>query len=420
MTASGHGEPSAGARRGVGTPAGPMEMERERSPHAIGEVGGRTLVAGSAHTHTSMSDGEHDPATLVELAHDKGLGVVCITDHHFNDWSYHFLKLRKGSVLQFGLRRYFDAVRNAAAASPGPIVLSGLEIMPHYRWDGIFPYLRCEAMKTIVVFGIDDAAVFENLPLRLDGRGKDEAEARQAARAMIAHLNEHGAITYWSHLEEDERTRHFTAEMIYRPRPELLDEIGGATGFGCFPAGHVETCQPGGRWDRLLARSIKTGAYDGPWVMGESDYHWGDEDAPYANIANPTTVFALDGLDADDVRRALATGRMYAYQGPDFAAAVLREFCVTVPSSGAAARAGECIAVNESPSLEVELTGFAKGCKACVICGGALFHETDSRTIALSLPMPGPDGYACRLMISSPDGHRIMSNPVYIVSEAAK
>jgi 3',5'-nucleoside bisphosphate phosphatase len=37
------------------------------------------------HTHTNFSDGSFSPAALVELAHNKGLNILAITDHDTTD-----------------------------------------------------------------------------------------------------------------------------------------------------------------------------------------------------------------------------------------------------------------------------------------------------------------------------------------------
>lgn len=390
------------------------------NPHTrvLAEADGCKLVAGVVHAHTTVSDGEKSPSELVRFAHRKGMGIVCITDHHFNDWRYRWgLRLKRPSVLQFGIPEYFAAMRQAALESCGPIVVPGIEIMPHYRWEGAPPFLRCEAMKNFVVYGIDDPAIIQNLPLRLDGKGQGEAEADESAQQAISHVRSHGGLVYWSHLEQDERFRFFTAQMRYRPRPELLDETTGYTGFGCFPEGYRETCQPGGIWDRHLEANVRARKYRGPWVIGEADYHSGDRDEPYRNICNPTTVFALQQIDQADVLAALKKGRMYAYTGFSFSQSLLHTYRVTDSDGGRTASHGEILHCSGQPMLEVLLQGFSAGCAIRLICAGKIVLEYHGRELKTTLPQPHGDGYACRMHVESPAGEQILTNPIYIVPD---
>jgi PHP domain len=382
----------------------------------LAESDGYKLVAGVVHAHTTCSDGENTLNDLVRFAHSKGLGIVCITDHHFNDWRYRWgLRLNKPSVIQFGIAQYFAAIREAEMESCGPIVVPGIEIMPHYRWEGIPPFLRCEAMKNFVVYGIDDPEIIQNLPVRLDGKGKSEAEAVEIAQRVISYLRLHGGLVYWSHLEQDERFPFFTAEMRYRPRPYLLEQTSEYSGFGCFPEGYRETCQPGAIWDRLLEANVQAGKYTGPWVLGEADYHSGDRDEPYRNICNPTTVFSLRELDRHDVIAALTNGRMYAYMGHSFTQSVLHVYRASDPESGRIARSGETLHSSVQPTLEVSLRGFPAGCLIRLICAGKLLVEEKTRELTTQLPKPQGAGYACRIQAVSPEGEQILTNPIFII-----
>jgi hypothetical protein len=286
--------------------------------------------------------------------------------------------------------------------------------MPHYRWEGVPPFLRCQAMKTGVVYGIDDAAVLEAMPMRLDGRGHDEAEARLVAQALIDYIRAHRGLFFWSHLEEDEYTRFLTASIRYEPRPDLLRTSQGYSGFGCFPYGDRDGCAPGGPWDQRLAAAAAAGTRAGPWVTGECDYHRGDSEAPYESIDNPTTVFVLDRLTPEALLAALAGGRMYAYQGRDFRTSLLLRFEARCDRTGARAEAGGTLACEAAPHLAIAVAGFAAGCRIRVIAAGRVLAEHDVREIDVLLPRPEGPGYACRAEILSPAGERIMTNPLFV------
>jgi hypothetical protein len=387
--------------------------------HVLAEDDGDMLVAGVVHAHTSVSDGERSPSELVELAHRKGLGVVCVTDHHDDEWRWRFgLRIRRRSVNTRGAADYLAEIRGAARASPGPIVLAGIEVAPHYRWEGLPPFLRCEVMKTLVAYRVEDPEVIHDLPVRLDGRGRDEAEAVRTAQQVIDHLRSCGALVYWSHLEHDERNRFLTARLRNRPRPSLLRDTGGYTGFGCLPQGHREICAPGGAWDDRLGLAAARAAYDGPWTLGEADYHGGDAASPAHDVANPVTVFALRSLDADQVLEALARGRMYAYAGPRFRASVLRTFRVVDPRSGCVARAGDVLRTAQAPEVELRVSGFPGGCRARIIAAGRVVGESGSEELRCALAPPREGAYACRAEIAGLD-ERIVSNPIFVAPQAA-
>lgn len=387
----------------------------------LDERDGVYSVAGVVHAHTTMSDGLRPPEDLVAFAHARGLGVVCITDHHFDSWRYRFgVKVSRSSVQRMGMAPYLERIRQVATADIGPLVLPGIEVMPHYRWEGIAPFLCCQAMKTGVVYGLDDATVLDAMPMQLDGRGRSEAEARVAAQTLIDYVRRAGGLFFWSHLEEDEQVRFATARIRYLPRPDLLTTSKGYTGFGCFPHGDKHACRPGGAWDERLAATLRRGATDGPWTTGESDYHWGDSARPYENISDPTTVFLLSALTPEAVLGALRTGRMYAYRGSAFRTSLMRRFEARCPASDARAGSGQVLRAGAAPQLSVEVTGFTDGCRIRVIAAGTVLADHAGNRIDLGLPLPIGAGYACRAEMTSPSGETIMTNPIFVLPQGAQ
>ena len=387
----------------------------------LDERDGVYSVAGVVHAHTTMSDGRRPPEDLVAFAHARGLGVVCITDHHFDSWRYRFgVKVSRSSVQRMGMAPYLERIRQVATADIGPLVLPGIEVMPHYRWEGIAPFLCCQAMKTGVVYGLDDATVLDAMPMQLDGRGRSEAEARVAAQTLIDYVRRAGGLFFWSHLEEDEQVRFATARIRYLPRPDLLTTSTGYTGFGCFPHGDKYACRPGGAWDERLAATLRRGATDGPWTTGESDYHWGDSARPYENISDPTTVFLLGALTPEAVLGALRTGRMYAYRGSAFRTSLMRRFEARCPASDARAGSGQVLRAGAAPQLSVEVTGFTDGCRIRVIAAGTVLADHAGNRIDLGLPLPIGAGYACRAEMTSPSGETIMTNPIFVLPQGAQ
>jgi len=386
------------------------------TPRVLARSGDEYLVAGVVHCHTTFSDGQHRPENLVALAHEKGLGVVVITDHHFESWRYRFgIRVNRRSVLDHGTKAYLDAIHAAALQTPGPIVCPGIEVVPQYRWAGIPPFLRCLVAKTAVIYGIEDAGILDQLPVRLDGKGRSEAESTQIAQSLIDYVGDHGGLFYWSHLETAEKTSFLTASLQYRPNPELLQNTRRYTGFGCFPGGTGVSTEAGGYWDQRLGEAVAAGTRNGPWVLGEADFHRGDSDEPYQNICNPTTVFSLSDLNAPAVTDALAHGRMYAYRGRHFDQSLLEVYSITFPNGGAVAKSGQTLRGRGTPWLQIRVSGFQGSCVIRVVCDGRLLYECSGRELEVRLPAPDRTGYACRAEIVSPAGERIMTNPIFVL-----
>ena len=66
------------------------------------------------------------------------------------------------SVLDLGIDRYMERVRQARAANPRVLIVPGVEVLPHYYWTGSPLALDMTVhatQKNLLVFGLDEAAL---------------------------------------------------------------------------------------------------------------------------------------------------------------------------------------------------------------------------------------------------------------------
>ena len=75
------------------------------------------------HTHSTASDGTYDPASLVDLAADRGLSALALTDHD----SLRGLPEARAEALRRGIR-FIPGVEIEVAFSPGEFHLLGLDL----------------------------------------------------------------------------------------------------------------------------------------------------------------------------------------------------------------------------------------------------------------------------------------------------
>ncbi|HSV57001.1 MAG TPA: PHP domain-containing protein [Magnetospirillaceae bacterium] len=75
------------------------------------------------HTHSSASDGTYDPVSLVDLAADRGLSALALTDHD----SIAGLEAARAEALRRGIR-FVPGVEIEVVFSPGEFHLLGLDL----------------------------------------------------------------------------------------------------------------------------------------------------------------------------------------------------------------------------------------------------------------------------------------------------
>jgi hypothetical protein len=382
-------------------------------------AGGRVLVPAAIHAHSRFSDGTLSPRELAAAAAAAGLGVLCITDHHREEFRWRLgIALSRPSVVAGGAARYLDALAALGRSCGGrPVIVPGIEVMPHYAWSGLPPWLTCTAARTLTAYGVADPAVITALPVVLGARRAPPPET--AAQAVIDALAAAGGVVLWSQPEADEAFRFGPATLRFRPAPELLERTSGYAGFGALPAGWASAA-PGGRWDRLLA--ARRG--QGPWAFGEADFHGPGHPAPYAALTLAVTVFETPCPDAAAVLAAMRSGACYALAGADPRQVTLDRHAA-VAGDGRSAGSGGRLCTDAAAWFECAVGGVggaaAAGARLRVVAGGRVLHDAPGIAARVALPVPAGAGYAVRALFEAPGGAatgapplRLVTNPVWI------
>jgi hypothetical protein len=138
-------------------------------------VDGRDVVVAALHVHSDLSTGELPLEMLVQHAEQQGLDAILLAENYLLSVEYGvppFRALtrvvrREPSVLEGGIDAYLARVALARAASRRVLVVPGVEVIPHYHWNGSL--LRREltlhdVQKNLLVFGIADRDALAALP----------------------------------------------------------------------------------------------------------------------------------------------------------------------------------------------------------------------------------------------------------------
>jgi hypothetical protein len=137
-------------------------------------------VSGLVDLRTSFSDGAHDLQSIVELAREKGFGVLVINDHDRMAMEYgippfrHIIKKRveRNSINKRGAEEYLSAIGELGRAYPEMIIIAGSETAPFYYWSGSFFKKNLTAHnheRRILTIGLENAEDYQGLPILHNG-----------------------------------------------------------------------------------------------------------------------------------------------------------------------------------------------------------------------------------------------------------
>lgn len=133
-------------------------------------------VPGVVHVHTNVSSGEYSLDELIGLARSYGIEAIVLTDNHLLKFEYglsplrHLLQKRveMPSVLQAGPERYLSLIELARKRYPEMILITGVEVIPHYYWMGSL-YQKNLTMhngqKNLLVVGFEQPKDYLELPV---------------------------------------------------------------------------------------------------------------------------------------------------------------------------------------------------------------------------------------------------------------
>ncbi len=301
----------------------------ERTP--IYRASGWTIARAAMHNHTTYSDGCRSAEDLLELAGREGMAILSYNDHREGKicGGKHQLVCGKvNGIESVGYAAYFEHLRRiqGQAQSRGMIVLKGLEVIPYFYNYGKSPHLVLDGLQAhFTVYGVEDPAVFKQMPVRNTITFKPEPIPDEKPWAkFVDYLVEQGAIVHAVHVEEGADMWYGPAHGACPPVPQNLHRLKNLTGFSVLPyAWHEQTGGPGGLWDTDLLE-YQAGLRRQPlWAMADADYHC------ESSLAIATTLFYLREFSEPDIYQALREGRMVALQGDAFQNTYVAEWWVS-------------------------------------------------------------------------------------------
>lgn len=143
---------------------------------ARGEETEYLRVKGIVHLNSDISAGTLSPSKLVEMARDKGIKVVVLTDQalargEYGIWPFrnifHRVVERK-SILKYGAGKYLGLLKDLRKTYPDMVILAGADVSPFYYWTGN-PFKRDLTVhrwsEQLMVIGLNEVRDYRNLPL---------------------------------------------------------------------------------------------------------------------------------------------------------------------------------------------------------------------------------------------------------------
>ncbi len=129
------------------------------------------------HVHSTFSNGEYEVSELAGFARERNIDVLVLTDSFlttvvYGIWPFDRIaveginKMVRPGVRDYGIGRYFAAVREAQKQFPDLVILPGVEVTPYYYWKGepwIEPTLY-NFDRHLIVLGLTERQL-ENLPV---------------------------------------------------------------------------------------------------------------------------------------------------------------------------------------------------------------------------------------------------------------
>ncbi len=374
-------------------------------------------VPGVVHVHTDVTMG-YPIGKLVALARKYGIEAIVLTDNYSLRFEYGIFPFRKllrkvvelPSVSTFGIGRYMDMIRRAQEEHPEVVLVSGVEVTPHYFWTGSLlkgNLTMHDSQKNILVVGLRNPEDYEEmgriiqedryfgpgsvlralpvvfiLPgIWLLRRGRRTLGGAMIVLAVASSVNNFpytlsrydayseggvvphqrlidfveakGGMTFWSFPEaRDFEVIKFgklgSVTVRTEPYPELLLNTKGYTGFGALYEDVVTATEPGNVWDRVLTEYCEGRRERPVWGIGEAGFHY--EGQAGKRLCNVLTVFLVPKKDEEDILEAMRSGRMYAVLGTGDTRLVLDKFTVN-----GRALMGDRLVVEGNPTVHLRV-----------------------------------------------------------------
>lgn len=128
------------------------------------------------HVHSDMSTGGDSIESLVTQARSYGIEAIILTDNFLLRYEYGLFPLRGlirrtvtlPSIMNSGVDRYFEAIREVNRRHPDVLVVLGMEVVPHYYWTGSLfgkDLTMHDSQKNMLVVGLPSETDYKRLPV---------------------------------------------------------------------------------------------------------------------------------------------------------------------------------------------------------------------------------------------------------------
>ncbi|MBO7747313.1 CehA/McbA family metallohydrolase [Paenibacillus sp. MWE-103] len=232
--------------------------------------GSKRKYKGNLHTHSTRSDGQYAPETVIQAYKDRGYDFMCLSDHEI-----------------YWKSDAFDDERF--------IMLDGYEMACEMSWR--------ETGQQYHIHGLLDRSLGSSDEFAHDEEhAKPDYAGLETIQALIDEMRAKGNLVIlnhptWSRNEPEDllQLEGYAAVEIYNHQSEL-DE---AVGYGLR------------HWDYLLARGRKV------FGVAADDAHGGPIDAAVSEFFGGWVAVEADALKQDAVIDAMKAGRYYSSNGPE-------------------------------------------------------------------------------------------------------
>ena len=140
-------------------------------------------VPATVHIDSDVSEGDFTIEKLAQLAEERGVEVLVITDRdnatvEYGVWPLRNIikkTMRRDSIRGLGAAEYLRRIEEAQEKHPNLVIIPGAECLPYYYWDeSKVKWPSPSSMKEnleivrlyqhVLVIGMDEPADYENLP----------------------------------------------------------------------------------------------------------------------------------------------------------------------------------------------------------------------------------------------------------------
>jgi len=133
-------------------------------------------VPGISDVHSIISNGRYSIEKLAQMAKERGIEILIVTDHDLVAMSYgippfrHLFRYRKerSSIFRYGVERYLQEIEYVNRKYSDVLVIPGIKSAPFYYWTGSYFNKDLTAHnynKQFIILGLEDPLSIKRLPI---------------------------------------------------------------------------------------------------------------------------------------------------------------------------------------------------------------------------------------------------------------